>query len=206
MYVKRLALALLFFFSFGIAGYALILPYLGFLGPIHTRLFQLPWVFLYMHTVPGAIALILAPFQLLKHKPNKAHKLRGYVYVLVVTLSAFGGAYIAMDAYGGLPSTIALTLLAFLWLATTYTGVYKAVCKEFHAHRIWMIRSTALTFAAITLRLISPLLYEFYDLYHAQQIIYWSCWMINLFVAECYILVKIKRAAFIHNSKIHNPK
>ena len=176
-----------FFFSFGIAGYALVLPLLDFSGPIHSRLFELSGGFFYMHTMGGALALILAPFQLLQTKQNRRHKIKGYIYVLAVSISAIGGLYIAQGAYGGMSSTIALSLLAILWLMSTYVGVYKAIAKKREAHRRWMIRSTALTFAAITLRLLSPVLYEFYSLYDAQQIIYWSCWTINLFVAELYL-------------------
>jgi len=185
--LKTFVLGFLFFFAFGIAGYALILPLLEFSGPIHTRLAALPTVYFYSHTVGGACALMLAPFQLLKPSKQKWHKVRGYLYVISVVVSGISGFYIAQDAYGGLSSVLALSLLAFMWLASTFIGIYKAISKQPEAHQKWMIRSVALTFAAITLRLISPILYEFFNLYTAQQIIYWSCWLINLTIAECYI-------------------
>lgn len=191
---RLLVLIILFYFSFGISGYALLLPYLGFTGPIHTRLFELPALFFYLHTIGGAAALILAPFQLLKQKTNSRHKIRGYAYVGSVVLSSIGGFYMAQEAYGGLSSTIALTMLAITWLVTTYLGVFKALTHQFNAHREWMIRSIALTFSAITLRLISPGIYQFFNLYEAQQIIYWSCWPINLLIAEYYIRFHLSKA------------
>lgn len=185
-------LAVLFFFAFGIAGYSVILPYLGFTGPIHKRLLKLPALYFYMHTIGGAIALVLAPFQLLKQKANKLHRARGYVYVFAVLLSSMGGLYMAQNAYGGLPSVLALSILATIWPIFTGIGVYKALIGQLNAHREWMMRSIALTFAAITLRLISPILYQFYSLYEAQQIIYWSCWNINLVIVEYYILASLR--------------
>ena len=56
-------------------------------------------------------------------------------------------------------------------------------------HRQWMIRSFALTFAAVTLRLWLPffqivLNFEFIEAY---IIIAWLCWIPNLIVAEIII-------------------
>lgn len=191
--IRCVVLAVIFFFAFGIAGYSIVLPYLGFTGPIHTRLFHLPALYFYMHTLGGAAALMLAPFQLLKQNVNKRHRTRGYVYVFAVLLSSAGGLYMAQEAYGGFPSILALSTLAVIWPICTGIGVYKALTGQFNAHREWMMRSIALTLAAITLRLISPVLYQFYSLYEAQQIIYWSCWTINLVIVECYILANIRR-------------
>lgn len=184
---QNLAIGTLFFFAFGIAGYSLVLPQLSFGGPIHQRLFAIPAIYFYMHTVFGAIALMLSPIQLITIKGGKRHKVLGYLYVSSVLFSALGGFYMAQDAYGGLSSIVALNLLALLWLLFTGMGIYKAILGKQQSHKRWMIRSIALTCAAITLRLISPILYEFYSLYNAQQIIYWSCWIINLIVAEIYI-------------------
>lgn len=191
--IRCVVLTIIFFFAFGIAAYSIVLPYLGFQGPIHTRLFQLPALYFYMHTLGGATALMLAPFQLLKEKANRLHRTIGYAYVFAVLLSSAGGLYMAQEAYGGFPSVLALSILAVIWPICTGIGVYKALTGQFDAHREWMMRSIALTLAAITLRLISPVLYQFYSLYEAQQIIYWSCWIINLVIVECYILANIRR-------------
>ncbi len=173
--------------AFGIAGYGILLPHLGFSGPIHSRLLNLPGYYFYLHTLGGAVALVLAPFQLTRNSQRVWHKFRGYIYTLSVMISCIGGLYMAQNAYGGLPSVIALNLLAFFWFGTTCAGVWMAIKKKFSAHKRWMIRSIALTLAAITLRLISPILYANFSLYEAQQIIYWTCWPINLLIAEFYI-------------------
>ena len=58
----------------------------------------------------------------------------------------------------------------------------------FVAHRKWMIRSFALTFAAVTLRLYLPiaqLLPIEFD--NAYRVISFLCWVPNLIVAEAYL-------------------
>jgi ABC-type spermidine/putrescine transport system permease subunit II len=57
--------------------------------------------------------------------------------------------------------------------------------RDFAAHRRWMIRSFALTFAAVTLRLYLPLGFllpvSFDDAY---RVISFLCWVPNLLAAE----------------------
>jgi hypothetical protein len=172
----------------GVASYALYLPFTGMGGPIHSRLFALPKIFLYLHIVAGAIALLLVPLQfyLLNHSKSW-HKFVGKLYTLFVACSCVGGYYMAWDAYGGVSSTVALTTLATLWWFVTLKAVLHALNGNLQKHKRWIIRSVALTTSAITLRLISSSVYPFFDLYTAQQIIYWSCWPINLFLAEIYL-------------------
>lgn len=172
----------------GVAGYAVYLPFIGMAGPIHSRLFALPKVFLYMHIVAGAFALVLLPVQffLIKHRKNW-HRNIGKLYSVSVVISCLGAYYLAWNAYGGLSSTVALSTLATLWWFFTFKAVFHAINGDIQQHKIWIIRSAALTTSAITLRLLSPVLYPFFDLYTAQQIIYWSCWPINLLLAEIYL-------------------
>ncbi|WP_339725863.1 DUF2306 domain-containing protein [uncultured Paraglaciecola sp.] len=173
---------------FGVAGYAVYLPFIGMAGPIHTRLFALPKLFLYMHIVAGALALALIPIQFFLIKQYKYwHRKIGKLYSVAVVISCTGAYYLAWNAYGGLSSTVALSTLATLWWFVTFKAVFHALNGDIQQHKKWIIRSTALTASAITLRLLSPILYSFFDLYTAQQIIYWSCWPINLLLAEIYL-------------------
>jgi hypothetical protein len=67
----------------------------------------------------------------------------------------------------------------------------RATQGRFIEHRAWMIRSFALTFAAVTLRLYLPLhlLFQvhFDDAYRAISFL---CWVPNLLVAELYLRKK----------------
>jgi hypothetical protein len=92
-----------------------------------------------------------APRLLAKHP--KVHRIMGRVYVFTVCFVT-GPASLVMAFYenGGIFSRIAFVILAVLWLFTTAMGWRMAVQRDWRKHREWMIRSYALTLAAITLR------------------------------------------------------
>jgi hypothetical protein len=66
--------------------------------------------------------------------------------------------------------------------------------RRFVEHRAWMIRSFALTFAAVTLRIYLPILEQlpvpFEDGYRAISFL---CWVPNLLAAELYLRGKRQR-------------
>jgi len=79
--------------------------------------------------------------------------------------------------------------LAIGWLLTS-TFAYLAIRRvEVDQHEYWMIRSYALCFAAVTLRIWLPLLQVGWgmDFIPAYRIIAWLCWVPNLLVAELII-------------------
>jgi hypothetical protein len=75
------------------------------------------------------------------------------------------------------------------WIGTTAYAWRLAVARRFVEHRRWMVRSFALTFAAVTLRLylpIAPIMgWDFMVAYRAISIL---CWVPNLIVAELYLM------------------
>ena len=67
--------------------------------------------------------------------------------------------------------------------------------RDLVAHREWMIRSFALTFAAVTLRLYLPIAQLLpVELDDAYRAISFLCWAPNLVVAEAYLRQR-RRAA-----------
>jgi len=73
-------------------------------------------------------------------------------------------------------------------MTVTTLALKAALERRFAAHRAWMIRSFALTFAAVTLRLYLPLLLvvpvPFLTGYAAISFL---CWVPNLMVAEAFL-------------------
>ena len=61
--------------------------------------------------------------------------------------------------------------------------------RDVEAHRRWMIRNYALTYAAVTLRIQMPLLIVFGGLSGtaALNIVGWTCWVPNLIIAEIWM-------------------
>lgn len=152
----------------------------------------------YTHIFLGGLALLAGFsqfFKSLRRKRLQLHRTLGKIYVVAVILSGIAGLIIAYFASGGLVAAVGFSALAVLWLYTTgnaYTSIRK---KKIEAHQRWMIRSYALCFAAVTLRVYLPLTQiagiEFESAY---RVIAWACWVPNLLVAEFYFIRKLRTA------------
>ncbi len=125
----------------------------------------------------------------------RLHRVLGYVYVInILVVTGPAGLLMSFYANGGLTSRIGFVLLAVLWLFFTGKALYEAINKRFLAHRIFMIRSFALTLSAITLRCWKVVLANFTDIppMDRYRIIAWLGWVLNLLVAEWIIYKFIK--------------
>ena len=132
--------------------------------------------------------------KLLRNKP-RLHRTLGYIYVAdVLLITGPAGLVMGFYANGGLFSRIAFVSLAILWIFFTATALIKAKQKNFKAHRIYMIRSYALTLSALTLRawkygITNTMTIPPMDVY---RVVAWLGWVGNLIVAE-WIIRKSKR-------------
>ena len=176
------------------AGIALLsYRYLLAIGPmapqILQNLFARPW--LDIHIAGAATALLVGPVQFIpwiRVRRRRLHRWLGWTYVVGCLIGAVGGFIIAFGSTAGPIATGGFASLAVIWLITNIQGWLAARERRFEAHRAWMIRSLALTFAAVTLRLYLPLPpmagISFVDGYRA---ISYLCWIPNLILAELYI-------------------
>jgi uncharacterized membrane protein len=159
-----------------------------------------------IHFFAAGLALLLAPMQLsrrLRAWRPRLHRLGGWLYAGSVLLGAISGLSLAMHAQGGLASGSGFAVLAVLWLVTTGRGIAHAVAGRHDLHRRWMCRSVALTFAAVTLRVILgvgagllhlPLL----PVYSAAA---WLCWLVNLGVCE-WLLRRARRSPHATSARV----
>ena len=172
------------------------LPYSeGLLGSKPLELLQSTFYLpaFYTHIFLGGLALISGFsqfFPILRKKRSGLHRTLGKVYVLAVLLSGLAGLGIAFFATGGFIPALGFGLLAILWLYTTANAYTSIRQKAILSHQKWMIRSYALCFAAVTLRIYLPSFIglggmEFIDAY---KIIAWLCWVPNIVVAEFLII------------------
>ncbi len=146
----------------------------------------------YAHVLFGPIALLIGPFQFLpkfRAKNLKLHRALGKIYVAACLLGGIAGFVIAFFTFGGWTASLGFILLAVFWIYTTTQAFLKIKNKEVELHRIWMLRSFALTLSAVTLRIWQPILmgvlgFEFIASY---EIVAWLCWVPNLLIIEWYI-------------------
>ena len=180
-------------FALFIASYAIALLFVPAMRPpfIRERYLLVPLAVL-MHLAGSGVAMAVGPFQLnarLRNRVIGVHRWMGRTYVIGVLVGGIGALTLAPRAQFGLPSATGFALLAILWLTATAQGYRYIRAGNQILHRRWMIRSYALTFAAVTLRIYLPLSQVYGIAFEpAYQTIAWLCWVPNLIVAEWIIL------------------
>ena len=147
-----------------------------------------PFVF-YVHTTLAAIALLIGIWQFLPAtRRSRYHRLAGRVYVACVVIASIAGFTIALTTEAGPIAATGFAILAVLWLSTTLMAFAKIRARDRVAHRVWMIRSYAVTCSAISLRLILPIGTGFGATFNTSYIFSaWACWIVNLAIAEFII-------------------
>ena len=177
--------------SIGVAVFSYrYLPRIGPMAPpILQNLFARPW--LDVHVVGAATALLIGPFQFLpglRARHRWLHRWTGRTYVVACLVGGVGGLVMAAGSTAGPIATAGFGGLGVMWIIANIQGWRLAMARRFDAHRSWMIRSFALTLAAVTLRLYLPVIpltdLPFVDGYRAVSFL---CWVPNLMIAEIYI-------------------
>ncbi|WP_084679230.1 DUF2306 domain-containing protein [Flavobacterium reichenbachii] len=173
----------------------------AFLQIKQTEVSEIPfYIFLFYLHVYSAIFVLFTGFTqfnsvILKKQPI-IHRNIGKLYVFTVLfLSAPSGFFIGIFANGGFYSQISFVSLSLLWFYFTLKGFLAIKSKNIVLHKTFMLRSFALTFSAVTLRLWKVVLVYLFqpspmDLY---QIIAWLGWIPNLLIIEYYIYNKSKK-------------
>lgn len=191
--MRRASFVALALLSLGVAGYAIgvygFLPLGSVVHPDTRATYEAHRAGIYTHVFASAAALCLGPFQFsarLRARRPGLHRALGRLYLGVgVGVGGLAGLVMAFHAFGGPVARVGFACLALAWLYTGYRA-YRAIrARDVAAHRRWMVRNFALTFAAVTLRLWLPASFVAgipFEL--AYPAIAWLCWVPNLLVAE----------------------
>jgi hypothetical protein len=175
-------------------------PEYNFLAKKQEVVFNVFWrTAFYIHITGGMLALLLGPFQFIKKLRNKWitwHRASGKLYlVAILVLAGPSGLFMAFYAEGGAVAVVGFCIMAFLWMYTTYMAYETIRKKNVTAHRAWMTRSFALTFAAVTLRLYVPIASAVFHVpgFYVEASSAWVSWVPNLIVAEILIRTLAKK-------------
>jgi uncharacterized membrane protein len=173
----------------GIGSLRYALPHVPHPAPLPN--FRINHRALIVHAVSASLALLLGPWQFLpgfRQRHLQLHRLIGRTYALSLLTAAVSAIWIAPHAAAGHISAAGFLSLAVGWLFTTSMGIAAIRRHDVATHRRWMIRSYALTAAAITLRLYLPGIPLFHWSFQiAYPAISWLCWIPNLLAAEAWI-------------------
>jgi hypothetical protein len=188
---------LMAFLSVGVGGYALFHAFTGFQhvpGSVMDNTF--PSIFgIGAHIAASGVALLVGAFQFLpqlRRAQPALHRWTGRIYVAACLIGGLAGGAIALFSASGPVAGWGFFMLALLWIPFTLLAWTAAMRRDFIAHERWMIRSFALTFAAVTLRLQLPIGITLTqgDFTAAYVVIAWSAWVPNLLVAELWLMTK----------------
>jgi Predicted membrane protein (DUF2306) len=162
------------------------LPKVPFPTPLPNFRVRHNW--LVAHAIFASIALLVGPWQFLPRLRARwigVHRWVGRIYCGAVVLGWLASLPIAAHAQGGAISSAGFLSLGFLWIGSTAAGYFTIRSGKVVAHRRWMIRSFALTAAAITLRIYLLILpFTGISFLTGYRMIAWGCWISNLLFAE----------------------
>ena len=151
----------------------------------------------YVHIFSSLLVLLAGATQfsqVLMTKYAVIHRNIGKMYVfLVLVVSAPGALIMSYYANGGTIAKVGFIILSILWWIFTWLAYSKIRERNFVSHANFMLRSYALTFSAITLRIYQFLIHQFFatnfplDSLQTYQMLSYMSWIPNLIVVEILI-------------------
>lgn len=189
---KRLGWLVMALLAVGVASYAVaVISVAHVRSHFDVSLFARAPLPVILHLAGGATALVCGALQFnarLRQRHRMVHRVLGRIYVLAIAASGMAALELALHSTGGMPTHLGFGLLATLWLGTTFMAFWHVRHRRIAQHQTWMVRSYALTLAAVTLRIYIPLSQIFGLPFGASYIaISWLCWVPNLLIAEWWI-------------------
>jgi hypothetical protein len=200
-------LFLLTIVAFSVIMLTKIIPYfrfergMNFLSTKTDRILDNQWFMIgfYVHISSSFFVMFGGVFQfipyLVKTYPQ-IHRFIGKIYVfLILILAAPSGLILAIYANGGLPAKVGFSLQCIVWWLTTFVAWREIVKQNYQNHINWMIRSFAVTIAAVSLRTESYILYYVFDFKPIETYltVTWLSWTGNLLIAEVLIYRQISK-------------
>lgn len=154
---------------------------------------------LYVHAGAAGLALLLSPLQFaarIRRRNPRLHRTLGKVVLAAIAIAGVAGLVLSFVNEAGLIGVFGFGGLAIVWLASASQAYRAARRRDFGAHRRWAIRTFALTYAGVTLRLQTILFVTLQVAFgadagaafdRAYYVVTFSCWVPNLLVAEWYL-------------------
>lgn len=138
-----------------------------------------------LHGVTAVVAMMAGLPQFLpvvRTRWPRVHRALGMSYAGSIVLAALSAFQMGTRAYG--PRWF-LCVMSVLWAWTTWRAVAAARRRRFAEHAAWMVRSYALTFGAVTVRVyLSIFAAHGYPMPEIYSLAVYAGWLPNLALAE----------------------
>ena len=156
----------------------------------------------YVHITTSLLVLVAGLLQFLPGLARRGpglHRRLGKGYIIgVLALAAPSGLILARFANGGLAAQVGFTLQCVVWWLCTWRTwrAYRAARqRQWSLHVDWMLRSYAVTLAALALRGESYLMYYVFETKPIETYltVTWLSWVGNLILVEILLEVGLGR-------------
>jgi uncharacterized membrane protein len=152
----------------------------------------------YVHMICGPMALAVLPLQTsagLRARRPGLHRAMGRVAAASMIASGVAALVLMLEFQGSGFAAAGFFTMAVLWIGFTVVAVQAARARDFARHRAFMLRAAALTFGAVTLRIImAPLMAMGWTVVETYDVTAWGCWLPSLLLVEWWMLRQSKRA------------
>ncbi len=144
------------------------------------------------HIAAAVPAILFGPFLFIegiRRDHIRVHRIMGQIYVFGTLYSAVTVFPLALSNLGGTVAHIGFGTMSVVWFFTTYFGYCAVMNKDLVAHRRWLMRSYALTFAFVHVNLTYKLLlpYEQLTVQGIKAFQSMVSWQGNLMLVEIYL-------------------
>ncbi len=150
------------------------------------------WAF-YIHISSSLVVLLAGVWQFwpaFHRRWPVWHRNLGKIYVFtILALAAPSGLVLGYYANAGLPAKVAFMLQSTVWWVVTYLAWYEIRMHRLLPHTNMMIRSFAVTLAAMSLRTESYIMYYVFNTKPIETYVTvtWLSWVGNLLLAEVLV-------------------
>jgi Predicted membrane protein (DUF2306) len=153
----------------------------------------------YLHITSSLVVMGIGIFQffpLILSKFPRFHRNLGKMYIaLILLLAAPSGLVLSFYANGGLAAKVGFTIQCFVWWFTTYFAFMEIKRGNIAKHIDMMLRSYAVTLAAMSLRLESYIMYYVFETKPIETYltVTWLSWVGNLLLIELFVYFGLGR-------------
>ncbi|MCI1189180.1 DUF2306 domain-containing protein [Hymenobacter sp. DH14] len=153
----------------------------------------------YVHITTSLLVLVAGLLQFLPVLARRGpglHRQLGKCYVVgILALAAPSGLVLARFANGGLAAQVGFTLQCLVWWLCTWRAYRAARQRQWSLHVDWMLRSFAVTLAALALRGESYVMYYVFETKPIETYltVTWLSWVGNLVLVEILLEVGLGR-------------
>lgn len=153
----------------------------------------------YVHITTSLLVLVAGLLQflpVLARRGPALHRWLGKGYVIgVLALAAPSGLVLARYANGGLAAQVGFSLQCLVWWLCTWRAYRAARQRQWSLHVDWMLRSFAVTLAALALRGESYIMFYVFETKPIETYltVTWLSWVGNLVLVEILLEVGLGR-------------